>query len=370
MKVCLFGRASSPFVIRWAEFLSGQGHEVHVISFADASIPGATVHYIKPLPFLGKLNYFLKIPKIRGLVRRIAPDVINAHYISSYGYIAAKMGFRPVVQSVWGSDVFVTPHQLGALRRIVQYTLDTADVITSECPTTSEYLERTFSIPPSKIETFAWGIQTNLFLQDHTGAAARLRRELDIPESAPVVMSVRSTAAIYGTLEMVEAMPAVLKRHPNAHLLLFSGNVEPDYRDRLLKKAEELGVKHRVRYVDRHLSHLEMAVFMKASDIQLSIPSSDSASTALLEGMLCGLVSVVSDIPTNREVVRNGENGFVIPYENSQALGEVLIKILDDLPGWKSKFVQKNKEFVLAHHDWNKLAPLMPQVYQKAIRGL
>jgi glycosyltransferase involved in cell wall biosynthesis len=44
----------------------------------------------------------------------------------------------------------------------------------------------------------------------------------------------------------------------------------------------------------------------------LSLPTSDSVSVSVLEAMAHGCVPIVSDLPANRELVRDGDNGLVL----------------------------------------------------------
>ena len=71
---------------------------------------------------------------VRSLKRLIAaekPDLLHAHYATSYGLVAALSGFHPLMVSVWGSDVYEFP-RLSALNRMaVRFILGKADRVLS-----------------------------------------------------------------------------------------------------------------------------------------------------------------------------------------------------------------------------------------------
>ncbi|MEI9966993.1 MAG: glycosyltransferase family 4 protein [Candidatus Moraniibacteriota bacterium] len=61
------------------------------------------------------------------------------------------------------------------------------------------------------------------------------------------------------------------------------------------------------------------------------LPSSNEGmSNALLEGLASGLPAIVTDIGGTRELVSEGENGFIVPIGSGEAIVEALRKLLDD----------------------------------------
>ena len=125
MRIVLLAASSSVHVLRWANAMAERGHEVHLVS-QHVPIPGfhegIRTHR---LPFSGVAGYLLNGPSFQTLLRRIRPDVVNAHYATGYGTLARWTGPFPLVINVWGSDVFEFPDQgplhkswlLGNLRR-------------------------------------------------------------------------------------------------------------------------------------------------------------------------------------------------------------------------------------------------------------
>jgi len=54
--------------------------------------------------------------EVKKIIDRFRPDVVNAHFLPNYGWMALRLGLRPWVLSTWGSDVLVNPHR-SALHR-------------------------------------------------------------------------------------------------------------------------------------------------------------------------------------------------------------------------------------------------------------
>jgi glycosyltransferase involved in cell wall biosynthesis len=69
---------------------------------------------------------------------------------------------------------------------------------------------------------------------------------------------------------------------------------------------------------------------MAGCRVYLSSSLSDGASTALLEAMWLGCLPVVSDIPANREWIRNGENGLLFKAQSPKSLAACLVRAIKD----------------------------------------
>ena len=57
------------------------------------------------------LAYSLAARPARRALAEFAPDLVNAHFVPNYGWMALLAGIRPWVLSTWGSDVLVNPQR-------------------------------------------------------------------------------------------------------------------------------------------------------------------------------------------------------------------------------------------------------------------
>ena len=118
MRILYIADAQSVHTRRWAEAFRDLGAQVHVASFRPAQIAGVEVHLL-PTGGLGKAGYLLALPVLRRLAARVRPDVVHAQYVTSYGFLAAIAGLRPLVVTAWGSDVLVSPRESRLARALV-----------------------------------------------------------------------------------------------------------------------------------------------------------------------------------------------------------------------------------------------------------
>jgi glycosyltransferase involved in cell wall biosynthesis len=115
------------------------------------------------------------------------------------------------------------------------------------------------------------------------GSAAQGRALLGVGIETPVILSIGHVIPLRDRLGLVEAMPAVLERHPDA-VLAVVGRV---YYDVFLRRAEELGVAHAVRSLGAvpkaDIPHLLAAAHVESHE------QGEGLGTATLEAMAAGV---------------------------------------------------------------------------------
>jgi hypothetical protein len=139
MKICILSNAVSVHTQRWAGAFAERGHDVHLLSISYSNIPGVEVHTVNIGPKNSKsvvlkfLSYLYLLLTARRRILQIKPDIVNAHYATTHGVIAAFADYHPLAISVWGSDVIwdYGTKSPPLLRILVRYALKRADLICS-----------------------------------------------------------------------------------------------------------------------------------------------------------------------------------------------------------------------------------------------
>jgi glycosyltransferase involved in cell wall biosynthesis len=115
-------------------------------------------------------------------------------------------------------------------------------------------------------------------------------------------------------------------------------------RESLERRAAAPDLAGRVEFVGRLDAAAQSAFYARAC-WYLSLPSSDSVSVSVLEAMGHGCIPLLSDLPANRELVRDGVNGLVVP--DGQAT--LPIAALERLQGDAAAIAAANRDWVGAH---------------------
>ncbi|MDH5201008.1 MAG: glycosyltransferase, partial [Candidatus Bathyarchaeota archaeon] len=143
----------------------------------------------------------------------------------------------------------------------------------------------------------------------------------------PTLISTRSLESpLYNVDVIVRAMAGVRRALPEARLVVAGqGGLRP----RLEALAAELGLGEAVRFVG-FLDRRALREALAAAHLFVSVPRSDATSVALLEAMAVGCFPIVSDLPTQEELVEEGVNGLRVPAGDDAALAERIVAALSD----------------------------------------
>jgi len=108
-----------------------------------------------------------------------------------------------------------------------------------------------------------------------------------------------------------------------------SAHLAPSFAARLRRQAEALGLNGRLRWLGP-LSHPELEELLPRMHL-LAVPSQhEGFGIAYLEGMAYGLPALASASGGARDLVRDGENGYLIPPGDEQALARRIRELSDD----------------------------------------
>lgn len=215
-------------------------------------------------------------------------------------------------------------------------------------------------IPESKIVVLPDAVDLSWFkeLPDKEACCRRLSLPLDRPIIG-YIGRFRTLEMEKGIPELVEAMTWVPSLNGGEPLLLCVGgpmDVVPTY----LGHARRLGVsEHRIRFVDR-VPNIEVPYWIRACDV-VTIPWPWTEFSAyftspmkLFEYMAAGVAMVASDLPSIREVLRHGENAWLVEPGNPKALAEGICAVLSD-PDLAQR-LGKNARRDVEAYTWEKRA--------------
>ena len=235
------------------------------------------------------------------ILLRLRPDVFFAHYAAEYVcWLAALLFRRPLVINAMGSDVLLeATGQRGWFRGfLTRFALRSAALITSKSPHVSHTM-RNLKIPQNVIESVIWGVDLGKMQHDPEGRTA-WRKKWGCQDDDFVVLSPRPLERLYQQHLLVQAMPELLRKVPNAKAVISDFRADPPYRKVIEQIIVDLHLEDRVRFVE-HQPAERMPALISASDAVVSLALSDGTSQSVLETLACNTPVVVADIPDVRE---------------------------------------------------------------------
>lgn len=159
MKLCFLANANSSHTIRWVRWFVNKKHEVTVITMTppDKPIKGCNIIRLKRGRRLKPITFWFRIREIKKYLKRLKPDLIHAHYITTYGFMAALTGFHPVMISAWGSDVLINPKQSKRMKYRAMKAIEHADMCHCDGIKTRQALKE-LGASEDKIATVYFGV--------------------------------------------------------------------------------------------------------------------------------------------------------------------------------------------------------------------
>ncbi len=308
---------------RWILWFAERGHDCHLLTVQPGEVPGVEVHDIRagfgPKP----LRYACSLRRVKRILGDLRPDLLNTHFLTGYGYWGHFSGVHPNVLTVWGDDVYVTPHESGLKNWLARKALGSCDALTGD---STDILAAAAALGarPERAYRVLWGVDFDVF---RPRDASAWRRELGFADEHLLYFSPRSfTQPYYNIDTVIEAAATVKAREPRARFLFsgYEGDPAPFW-----ALAERAGIADVSKFLGR-IPHDEFAVALSAADVFISVPSVDATAVSLLEAMSCGTAIVVSDLPSSVEWIRDGESGLVVAPRDPAGLAAALLRYAGD----------------------------------------
>jgi glycosyltransferase involved in cell wall biosynthesis len=253
------------------------------------------------------------------LARSLEPDLVHAHYLAEYGWMAASEGLAPTVCSAWGSDVLV-PGRVARSRS--RRALAAAKLVFADSAHLAQATRR-LAERNVRVEVVRWGLDLERFAP---GSAEAGRRSLGLEPEGPVIAGVRGLRPIYNPELQLEAFARIRVAHPDARFLLKHPETEvPAAVQRVIARlglADSLTVLGNVP-VER------LPDVYRAADVVVSVPSSDSSPRSVWEALACRRPVVVSDLPWAREELVHEQHALLAPLD-AEALAAAIERLLTD----------------------------------------
>lgn len=242
------------------------------------------------------LKNILSIPKRVQILRRAIldyqPDIIHVHQANAFAFftiLAAKKLRIPIVITLWGSDVLIMPKRNFLLRKMFQYIIEKSDALTADAVILATEAKR-YTEKDISIEIANYGID---FI------------DVDLTKEN-VIYSNRLHKPLYRIDKIISDF-ILWKRSEEWKLIVGAVGVETDH----LKQTVREHDKNNIEFCG-WLEKKDNLVNYAKSKVYVSIPESDGTAISLLEAMYYKCFPIVSDLPANREWIKDGVNGIII----------------------------------------------------------
>lgn len=294
------------------------------------------LYFMLPPFFLAQLLALL------GLMRRVQPDAVHAHWIVPQGIVlaAARVLGRASPRAICtahGSDVSAL--RGGFWRRLRRWVALRCDRIVP----VSEALKAQLvaeGCPAERIEVIPMGADLRgLFVPDGS------------PRSKAEMLFVGRLVPGKGADILLSALPAILARQPEATLTVAGGGPE---QDSLIDLARRLNVEPHVTFAGP-VAHASLAAHYRRAALLVLPSRAEGFGLVLVEAIGCGCPVVASDLPAIRGLLLDGQAGRLFRSGDAEDLAHAVAALLADGES-RCALAERGRAHVLARYDWQAIA--------------
>ncbi len=252
-------------------------------------------------------------------------DLIDAHFAFPTGFGAVKVGKKrgkPVCITLRGT---LASYAHDARRTKLKEALLGADRIIAVSASLGKLAEE-ITGQSLDVRVIGNGIDVDKFVQMDRCVC---RQYLGLHEEGPTLLTVGGLVPRKGVHRVLDALPALLKDHPNLKYLVVGGaSVEGDFAAEVKSKIINLGLEKVVDLVGA-VDHGSLPTYYGAADVFCLSTANEGWANALQESLACGTPVVTTDVGGNREVVGSENHGIVVPFGEPDILRDAIVDALN-----------------------------------------
>ena len=295
--------------------------------------------------------------KLRKIIKEEAPDIVHTH-ASSIARLAAK--------TVGRTKVIYTRHSVFPVPDRIKHGIGKAIYKTSNELTT----DRIIAVAEAAKENLTdGGINENIIDVVLNGVDKvplssqkekdDLKKKYKIEKDEKVVGILARLNKVKGHEYFIDAAKIILDKGIKAKFLILGTG---DEENNLKQKVKNLNLEDKIIFTG---FIKDVKDFVNIFDVQVNCSyGTEATSLALLEGMSLGVPAVVTDYGGNPGVIKDGENGFLVPIKSPEETAEAIIKLLND-KGLYEKMKARSIQIFEENFSLNIYAKNIERVYKK-----
>ena len=318
----LYGGARQ--VLYLVEGLTARGHTNMVVCPIDSEIAQRLAHtgmMVFPTQMSGDLD-FAQIGRLRQLIEEQQPDVIHLHSRRGadwYGGIAARR--FPEIPVVLSRRVDNPESKL-----LLGYKYRLFDRVIAISNAIRNVLFEA-GVPESKLRVVHSSVKTSTWEHrwDRLAFLKTFFPDLSSNNSdAPIIGMVAQLIPRKGHRFMIEALPTVLAKYPNAKLIFFGRGRE---QNNLTQLATELGVRDSVVFAGfrKDINH-----WLGCLDVFVHPPLAEGLGVAVLQAAAASLPIVASRVGGIVEIIENNISGYLVDPGEVEQISDGILRLLDN----------------------------------------
>ena len=304
-------------------FILLQEKKGHISEYLEQhNITYTEIYYKKKSDILGT---FVKIIRF---IRFFKPEVVHTHLFipGLLGLLASLLlRIKKRIYTRHHSDFHHVYHPHAVKYDRIISSMATKIIAIS--PVVRDILVQKEGVSEKKVELIPHGFHLEKFKHNNQAHTSILRQKYNVLSLSPVIGVVSRYTEWKGIQYIIPAFQKLLKDYPNALLIL--ANAMGEYQQEIKKILKEIPPKN---YIEIPFEPDNIELFrMFDAFIHVPInPSSEAFGQVYVEALAIGIPSVFTRSGIANEMIIDGENALVVPYQNSEAIYQATKRILTD----------------------------------------
>lgn len=300
------------------------------------------------------------------LAAAMEPDIVYGHQPEGAyaAYVVARRFHLPNITRIYGSRLYPILGKkwqlLREIKRVGAYWLPCTKMIMTNDGTHGDAVMRYFGVPAERSVFWRNGVD-DIF--DPTPGCAAIRQELGLRPEQPIVLMACRLEPWKRVDRLIRAAPLISASHPEtAYVVLGSGS---DLL-RLQALVAELGVQQHFQFVGQ-VVQAEVKRYMNCATVFCSLADLSSAANPLFEALMCGRCVVAVNTGNARDLLQDGKIGWVIPPDDTQALANVIIHLLENQE-MRHEYERAARAYALEHfYTWQQRAQMEVDLVEQLV---
>ena len=365
MRVLFLADINSSHVQKWVTSLANSGFEIFVFTLSpcisnwsqkkNIRVFYAPYGHTKNNNLVSKLSYLRNVFFLKKCIAEIKPDIVHAHYATSYGLLGNLAGFRPLIISVWGSDVLDFPAKSFIHSYILSRNLKSAFAV---CSTSNSLTKEVLRLTGIKAVQIPFGVDTSVFKPDNS--------QHPVPSTTITIGTIKALESIYRIDLLLASFAMVKAKFDSLNLkLLLVG--DGSLMNELKLMAEKLGISNDVVFAGK-IAYDHIVDYHNAIDIFVNVSSYESFGVSVLESSACSKPVIVTNTEGLNEVVVDKETGYLVSLGNVNDVAEKLEWLVSDVH-LRISLGERGRKFVKRNYEWKNCVEQMKDLYFKCSKA-
>ena len=260
-----------------------------------------------------------------------------------------------------GLRLVVTAHDVASLagqaEPLARSIYRLADAVIVHNETSANDARGILGLPPDGVHVIPHGHYLESVPTEPPSAAVA-RRQLGLPAAGPIALFFGQIKRAKGLDLLLRAWPSVRARHPQAQLVVAGRPWKDETADYEALVADGSGVHLRWGYVAEE----DVPLYYAAASVVVLPYRRIYQSGVLLLAQSYGRPVLASDLPAMREVLGDGQTGYLFASENPDALAARLSDVLDD-PARAEEVGRAGRQALTERHDWRTIGSETARLY-------